>query len=48
MFHQVERHEAIAACFIPDETRTTSLLDGFKNEQFRKFIDVTLLKIELV
>ena len=27
-------------CFIPDKTRNASLLNGFKNEPFRKFIDV--------
>ena len=26
------KHEAIAECFIPDKTRTASLLNGFKNE----------------
>ena len=35
-------------CFIPDKTRTASLLNGFKNEPFRKFIDVKILKIDLV
>ena len=35
-------------CFIPDKTRTASLLNGFKNEPFRKFIDVEILKIDLV
>ena len=35
---KAEIHEAIAECFIPDKTRiTTSLLNGFKNEPFRKF-----------
>ena len=34
--------------FIPDKTRTASLLNGFKNEPFRKFIDVKILKIDLV
>ena len=34
--------------FIPDKTRTASLLNGFKNEPFRKFIDVIILKIDLV
>ena len=46
MFCQV--YLAIAECFIPDETRTASLLYGFKNEPFRKFIDVKILKIDLV
>ena len=32
-------------CFIPDKTRTASLLKGFKNEPF---IDVNILKIDLV
>ena len=31
-----------------DKTRTASLLNGLKNETFRKFIDVKILKIELV
>ena len=35
-------------CFIPDKTRTASLLNGFKNEPFRKFIHVKILKIDLV
>ena len=35
-------------CFIPDKTRTASLLYGFKNEPFRKFVDVKILKIDLV
>ena len=35
-------------CFIPDKTRTASLLNGLKNEPFRKFIDVKILKIDLV
>ena len=39
---------AIAECFIPDISRTASLLNGFKNEPFRKFIDVKILKIDLV
>ena len=33
---------------MPDKTRTASLLYGFKNEPFRKFIDVNILKIDLV
>ena len=49
MFYQVQRHEAIAECFIPDKTRTASLLlYGFINEPFRKFLDVKILKIDLV
>ena len=44
----IERHKAITKCFIPDKTRAASLLNGFKNEPFRKFIDVNILKIELV
>ena len=48
MIYQVYKHEAIADCFIPDKTRTASLFYGFKNEPFRKFIDVTILKIDLV
>ena len=31
-----------------DKTRTASLLNGLKNETFRKFTDVKILKIELV
>ena len=31
-----------------DKTRTASSLHGFKNEPFRKFIDVNILKIDLV
>ena len=37
-----------AECFIPDKTRTASLLNDFKSEPFRKFIDVNILKIDLV
>ena len=48
VFYQVQRHKAIVECFIPDKTRTASLLNGFKNEPFRKFIDVKMLKIDLV
>ena len=33
---------------IIDKTRTASLLNGYKNEPFRKFIDVNILKIDLV
>ena len=42
------KHEAIAECLIPDKTRIASLLNGFKNEPFRKFIDVKILMIDLV
>ena len=38
----------IAEGFIPDKTRTASLLNGFKNESFRKFIDENIFKIDLV
>ena len=48
VFYQVQRHKAIAECFIPDKTRTASLMNGFKNEPFRKFIDVKMSKIDLV
>ena len=34
-------------CFIPDKTRTARVY-CFKNEPFRKFIDVNILKIDLV
>ena len=47
-FIRYKENEAIAECFIPDKTRTASLLYGFKNEPFRKFIDVNILKIDLV
>ena len=33
--------------FLPDKTQTASLLYGFKNESFHKFIDVKILKIDL-
>ena len=45
---QFVQYEAIAECFIPDKTRTASLLNGFKNEPFRKFIHVNILKIDFV
>ena len=32
----------LAECFIHDKIRTASLLNGFKNEPFRKFIDVKI------
>ena len=35
-------------CFIPDKIRTASVLNGFKSEPFRKFIDVKILKIQLI
>ena len=38
----------VAEHFIPNKTRTASLFYGFKNESFRKFIDVKILKIDLV
>ena len=41
-------HKAIVECFIPDKTQTASLFNRFKNEPFRKFIDVNILKIDLV
>ena len=44
MYYLINEQE----CFIPDKTRTASLLNGFKNEPFRKFIDVKILKIDLV
>ena len=34
--------------FIPDKTRTASLLNRLKNEPFRKFIDEEILKMDLV
>ena len=48
MFYQVWKHEAIAECFIQDKTNTASLLIVYENEPFRKFIDVKILKIDLV
>ena len=44
MFYQVHIN---FISFIPDKTQTASLLYGFKNEPFPKFIDVNILKIDL-
>ena len=46
-FMQVQK-ATIAKRFIPDKTRTASLLNGFKNKPFWKFIDIKILKIDLV